>query len=93
MEKKTIEVLESAADTVYQHRRQFDLELSTWYQRELDLRQRFSQQHRSNPKLRKQVLELLDTQSMVDSLERELYFRLGLRMGLELGSLDVFSLD
>ena len=89
--EKTIEILESAAEAVCQHRRQFDSELSRCYQREQALRQAFFQRHQNNPKLRRQVMELLDAQCDVECLEQELYFRLGLQMGLELGSLDLLS--
>ena len=90
MHNQTIHILESAADTICRHQRQFDPELSTWYQRELTLRQDFFQQHHSNRALRRQVLELLDTQEHVESLKQEFYFRLGLQMGIELGVLDLF---
>ena len=89
--KNTIEILESAANEIRRDREEWDPELREWCQREQALRQAFFQRHQNNPKLRRQVMELLDAQCDVDCLERELYFRLGLQMGLELGSLDLLS--
>ena len=85
MGRSAIHILESAADAICQHREKWDPELRDWHQRERDLRQSFFQQHRSDPALRHQVLEILDAQCGVSVLERELYFRLGLQMGIDLG--------
>ena len=93
MNHRTIEILESAADAICQHRRQFDPELHEWTRREQELQQAFFQQHRNNPKLRQQVLEILDAQGSVEYLQQEFYFRLGLQMGLELGALDLFPAE
>jgi len=90
---KTIDILESAADAVCQHQQKWDPALREWCQREQDLSEAFFQQHQSNPALRRQVLRLLDTQGNVEALKRELYFRLGLKMGMELGILNVIPLE
>ena len=88
-----MDILESAANEIRRQRQERDPELREWCRRERELRQGFFQQYQDKPDLQERVLEILDAQCGVECLERELYFRLGLRMGLELGSLDVFSLD
>jgi len=90
MKSYTIDILEAAAREVCAHQEAWNPELRGWVQQEKHLRQAFFQKHQSNHTLRHQVLELLDAQSTVECLKQELYFRLGVQMGIELGSLDGF---
>lgn len=80
----TLQILEDAAEEILRRQKCFDPELRELEASQNQLYQEFFRQHRHNPALRRQVLRLLDAQSAADAAKRELFFCLGLQMGLEL---------
>lgn len=90
MRRSVIHILESAVNEIRRDREERDPELREWCRQEQELRRTFFLQHQDDPELQEQLLKILDTVGMVEGLEREYSFRLGLQMGLELGRLDLF---
>ena len=89
MKNDTLTLLADAAWARQRERDRTDPELlALWgeYQEKLE---GFQSAHRRDPKLRAEVLRLLDLHDALEDAHSLLHFRMGLQMGLELGALDV----
>lgn len=89
MENMTLELLERNADELLRRRMKTDAELRQWETQCRTLRETFFAQHKADADLRRQVLELLDTQDTLAALQQRFYFHLGLQMGREVGTLQL----
>lgn len=89
MKSDTIRTLEELAYRRQQVYLSQDPEYRGLRRRQADLQDAFSQTHRRNPALLRQVNDLLDAQSAAAECESDFLFSLGLQMGLELGSLNM----
>ena len=91
MEAHTIDLLERAAQKIYSGRVESDPKLRECEVQEETEEKAFFQKHQNNRTLTNEVLKLLDTRDTSRLMQRNIFFRLGLQMGLELGTLNLIS--
>lgn len=87
MTNNTLKLLEDAALQRQRQRDSSDPGQRALLEEYQTLWQTFTEEHRHNRRLRREVLRLLDLHDELEDVRSRFQFRVGLEMGLELGSL------